>query len=316
MIDAAAISKMKNGVRIVNCARGNIINEKDLSDALKFGKVKGAAVDVYAKEPPEDWTLIDTENTVATPHLAASTEEAQIKIALEMSDVIIDFFTKDVIRNAVNVPAVDVETRKKMLPYVNLTSKVGSFQGQIAEGGIESIEITYCGNFSNFSASFLTVAYLQGLLTPILDIKVNSVNAPVIAKERGIKIKETVIRDAEDYSGLIIAKIKTSKGVISTSGTLFSDKNARIININDLNVDIVPSNGKILIINDDKPGIVGKVGAVLGDNNVNIGGMSVGRKKDGDEALTIIEVDSVVSNGIIEKLSKIQGIRKVKYVIL
>ena len=316
MINSANIAKMKDGVRIVNCARGAIINDADLSAAVTNGKIAGAALDVFVKEPPEDWSIIETPNIIATPHLAASTEEAQVKIAVEMSEVIIDFFTKGLIKNAVNIPTVDWETYKKMMPYVELASKIGSFQGQIAEGGIQEIEISYCGNLSGFNTNSLTVAYLQGILTPILDIKVNFVNAPSIAKERGIKIKEAIVHDCEDYTGLIIAKVKTDKDEMSMSGTMFSDKNPRIVNINGLNVDIIPSAGKIMIINDDKPGVVGKVGAALGDGNVNIAGMNVGRKNVGGEALTIIEVDSAVSSDAVAKLSKIPGVKKVKYVAL
>ena len=316
MINASTINKMKDGVRIINCARGPIINEKDLADAIKSGKVKGAALDVFAKEPPEDWTIIETENTVVTPHLAASTEEAQVKIAQEMSEVIIDYFTKGLIRNAVNVPTVDWETYKKMMPYVELASKIGSFQGQIAEGGIKEIEISYCGNISGFNTNSLTVAYLQGVLSPILDIKVNFVNAQLIAKERGIKIKEAIVHNCEDYAGLIVAKVTTDKGAIAMSGTMFSDKNPRIVNINGLNVDVIPQAGKIMIVNDDKPGVVGKVGATLGDSGVNIAGMNVGRQKAGGEALTIIEVDSEVSSSVVDKLSKIPGVKKAKYIAL
>ena len=137
---------MKDGVRIINCARGPIINEKDLSEAIKSGKVKAAALDVFAKEPPEDWTIVETDNVIATPHLAASTEEAQVKIAQEMSDVIIDYFTKGIIRNAVNVPTIDWETYKRMKPYIDLTEKIGLFQGQIVQGAIKEVEIKYCGN--------------------------------------------------------------------------------------------------------------------------------------------------------------------------
>ena len=316
LINASTIAKMKDGVKIINCARGPIINEKDLAEAIKSGKVKGAAIDVFAKEPPEDWTLIETENTVVTPHLAASTEEAQVKIAQEMSEVIIDYFTKGLIRNAVNVPTVDWETYKKMMPYVDLASKMGSFQGQTAEGGIKEIEISYCGNISGFNTNSLTVAYLQGLLSPILDIKVNFVNASLIAKERGIKIKEAIVHNCEDYAGLVVAKVTTDKGVTAMSGTMFSDKNPRIVNINGLNVDVIPQAGKIMIVNDDKPGVVGKVGAALGDGGVNIAGMNVGRQKAGGEALTIIEVDSEVSASVVDKLSKIPGVKKAKYIAL
>lgn len=315
MINTANIAKMKDGVRIVNCARGAIINDKDLAEGVKSGKVAGAALDVFIKEPPEDWSLIETPNIIATPHLAASTEEAQVKIAVEMSEVIIDFFTKGLIRNAVNIPTVDWETYKKMMPYVELASKIGSFQGQTVEGGIKEIEISYCGNIAAFNSNSLTVAYLQGILNPILDIKVNFVNAPSVAKERGIKIKEAIMHDCEDYAGLIVAKVKTDKGDFSMSGTMF-DKNPRIVNINGLNVDVIPEAGKIMITNDDKPGVVGKVGAMLGDNGVNIAGMNVGRQKAGGEALTIIEVDSEVSAEVIDKLSKIAGVKRAKYVAL
>lgn len=315
MINTANIKKMKDGVRIVNCARGAIINDKDLADAVKSGKVAGAALDVFTKEPPEDWSLVETPNIVATPHLAASTEEAQVKIAVEMSDVIIDFFTKGLIRNAVNIPTVDWDTYKKMMPYIELASKMGSFQGQILEGGIKEVEISYCGNIAGFNTNSLTVAYIKGLLTPILDIKVNFVNATVVAKERGIKIKEAIVHNCDDYAGLIVAKIKTDKGEVSMSGTMF-DKNPRIVNINGLAVDVSPQDGKIVIINDDKPGVVGKVGAALGDNNVNIAGMNVGRKNVGGEALTIIEVDNEVSSDVVAKLSKIPGVKKAKYVAL
>jgi len=316
MINKANIAKMKDGVSILNLARGPIVNEKDLSDAIKSGKVKGAALDVFAKEPPEDWTIVETEGVIATPHLAASTEEAQVKIAQEMSEVIIDYFTKGLIRNAVNVPTVDWETYKKMMPYIDIASKVGSFQGQTAEGGIKEVEISYCGNISSFNTNSLTVAYLQGLLTPILDIKVNFVNAPVVAKERGIKIKEAIVHNCEDYAGLILAKVTTDKGVITMSATMFSDKNPRIVNINGLNVDVIPHSGKIMIVNDDKPGVVGKVGALLGEAGVNISGMNVGRKQAGGEALTIIEVDGKVPADIVEKLSKIAGVKKAKFVSL
>ena len=316
MINKANIAKMKDGISIVNCARGAIINDKDLSEAIKSGKVKGAALDVFVKEPPEDWTIVETDGVVATPHLAASTEEAQIKIAQEMSEVIVDFFTKGLIRNAVNVPTVDWETYKKMVPYTDLASKIGSFQGQTVEGAIQEIELGYYGNFASFNTNSLTVSYLQGLLSPILDIKVNFVNAPSLAKERGIKIKEVIDHSIEDYAGLLVAKIKTDKGNNMVYGTLFGDKQPRIVNINGLSVDVVPEYGKILIMNDDKPGVVGKVGALLGDSGVNIAGMNLGRKEAGGTALTIIEVDSSISHDVVEKLSAIPGVKKVKFVAL
>ncbi|MDR3048588.1 MAG: phosphoglycerate dehydrogenase [Elusimicrobiota bacterium] len=316
MINAESIKKMKDGVRIINCARGPIINEKDLSAAIKSGKVKGAALDVFAKEPPEDWTIIETDGTITTPHLAASTEEAQVKIAQEMSDVIIDYFTKGLIRNAVNVPTVDWDTYKKMAPYIELAEKIGSFQGQTLEGGIESVELKYAGNIAAFSTNPMTVAYLQGLLSHILHTKVNLVNAAVFAKERNIKITELKDHEAADYAGLITAKIKTDAGEKQISATLFSATNPRIVNINGLNVDVIPKGAMLLVTNDDKPGVVGKLGEVLGAENINIGGMNLGRKKIGGEALIIIEVDEKISPEIEAKLLKVNGVKKAKYVAL
>jgi len=315
MINSEAIKKMKKGVCIINCARGPIINEKDLSDAIKSGHVKGAALDVFAKEPPTDWTIIDTEHVVVTPHLAASTEEAQIKIAEEMSDVIVDFFTKGLIRNAVNVPSVDWETYKKMMPYIELAEKISSFQGQIIEGGISEIEISYCGNLASFTTNPLTVAYLKGILNQILDLKVNFVNASSVAKERGIKVKEALVHDCEDFACLIVAKVITDKGEYSIAGTLF-DKNPRIVNINGLSVDIVPLGNKIFINNTDTPGVIGNIGTVIGSASINISGMNVGRKQAGHHAITVVEIDGEVSADVISKISKIAGINKVKYVIL
>ncbi|MCL2144425.1 MAG: phosphoglycerate dehydrogenase [Endomicrobia bacterium] len=316
MINTSNIAKMKDGVRIINCARGAIINDKDLAQAVRSGKVAGAALDVFVKEPPEDWSLIETGNIIATPHLAASTEEAQVKIAIEMSEVIIDFFTKGLIRNAVNVPTVDWETYKQMKPYIDLSGKIGSFAGQITEGGIKDVEISYSGNVANFNVSPLTVSFLAGLLGRILDIKVNSVNVSLMAKERGINVKEIKHSAAGDYTGLISAKIITDKAESMVSATLFGDKNAKIVKINGLSVDVAPEGGKVMIINDDKPGVVGKVGVSLGDNGINIAGMNVGRKNLGGEALTIIEVDSEVSNEVVDKLSKIAGVKKAKYIAL
>jgi D-3-phosphoglycerate dehydrogenase len=316
MINAETIKKMKKGVRIINCARGNIVDEKALSEAIKSGHVKGAAFDVWAKEPPVDWTLIETEGTVVTPHLAASTEEAQVKIAQELSDVVIDFFCKSVIRNAVNVPTLDWETYKKLEPYIILAEKIGSFQSQTVSGGITSVELEYKGDLSAFNTNPLVVAYLKGFLTPMLDLPVNSVNAPLLAKERGIKIKETKIPVGEDYASLITARVFTDKGEFSLSGTIFGHKSPRIVSMNGLNVDVLPAGNLLVVKNNDKPGIVGQIGVFLGKNNINIANMQVGRTVAGGEAITIITVDSVVAPAIVKQVSELQGVTAVTCVAL
>ena len=315
MINKENIAKMKDGVRIINCARGAIINDADLVEAVKSGKVANAALDVFVKEPPIDWTLQTTPNIITTPHLAASTEEAQVKIAIEMSSVIVDFFTKGLIRNAVNVATIDWELQKKMAPYIELADKLGAFQGQIIEGGISEIEVNYCGNIAEFKTNPLTVAYIKGLLGQILDLKINSVNALAVAKERGIAIKESIVKDCKDYAGLMLIKIKTDKGAYSIAGTLF-DKQQRIVYINGLNVDVEPTGHKVFINNTDRPGVIGILGTILGDANINIAGMNGGRKETGKEAITVLEIDGEVSSEVIAKISKIEGIIKVKNVVL
>jgi D-3-phosphoglycerate dehydrogenase / 2-oxoglutarate reductase len=316
MINAEALKKMKQGVRIVNCARGGIIDEKALSEAVKSGHVKGAAIDVFPKEPPADWTIIETDNVIVTPHLAASTEEAQLKIAVELSEVVIEFFTKGVIRNAVNVPTLDWDTFKKLEPYIILAEKIGSFQGQALEGGITEIKINYAGEINKYNTNPLMVAYLKGLLTPLLDIKVNFVNAPLLAKERGIKIVEKKEQEAEDFTSLISATVKTDKETSSVAGTLFSHKNSRIVRMNGQNVDIVPSGCMLLLTNIDRPGIVGQVGTFLGKNNINIAGMQVSRKVPGGEAITIINIDTCVSADLTKQVAAFSGVNKVKYIEL
>lgn len=315
MINKENISKMKDGVRILNCARGAIVNEADLREAVKSGKVANAALDVFEKEPPVDWSTQTTPNIITTPHLAASTEEAQVKIATEMSGVIVDFFTKGIIRNAVNVATVDWESQKKMNPYIELADRLGAFQGQIIEGGISEIEISFCGNIAEFKTNPLMVAYIKGLLNQILDLKINFVNATSVAKERGIAIKESIVKDCKDYAGLILAKVKTDKGVYSIAGTLF-DKQQRIVNINGLNVDIEPKGHKLFINNTDKPGVIGVLGTILGDASINIAGMNVGRKESGKQAITVLEIDGEVSSEVFAKISNVAGVEKVKNVVL
>jgi D-3-phosphoglycerate dehydrogenase len=316
MINSESIAKMKKGVRIINCARGGIIDSQALYEALKSGHVKSAAIDVFEKEPCTESPLFELENVVVTPHLAASTEEAQIKIAHELSGMVVDFFQKGVIRNTVNMPSMDFETYKKQKPYLDLAEKMGSFQGQIIEGGIKGINIEYAGEISGFNTSVLTLSYLKGLLTPILDIKVNFVNAQVLARERKIKVKETKSSESEDYTSLITANVKTDKGELNVSATLFAHQQPRIVNIKGLDIDIIPQGHMILLENTDRPGVIGKIGTTLGSNNINIARMQVGRKASGGEAITIVNVDGCPSKETLGEISRIDGIKKVKLVQL
>ena len=316
MINKNTIAKMKDGVRIINCARGGIINEQDLCDALKSGKVKTAALDVFEKEPPTDTKLLELDNVIATPHLGASTEEAQIKIAEELSQMVIDYFERSIIRNAVNIPSVDSETFRLLQPYIDLIEKIGLMQGQVIEGGVKEINVEYSGEVANMNVLLLTSTYLKGFLAPILDIKINFVNASYIAKERGIKIKEIKNPDNGDYVSLISITVITDKMELNVKGTMFSHNNPRVVAINGLDVDILPAGNMIMIENEDKPGVIGQVGTILGENKINIASMQVGRKKVSGGAITIVTVDSKPEEAVMSKLSRINGVSKVKMIVL
>jgi D-3-phosphoglycerate dehydrogenase len=239
-----------------------------------------------------------------------------VKIATEMSDVIVDFFTKGVIRNAVNVPTLDWDTYKQLEPYIILAEKIGAFQSQVIQGGIVEAELQYAGTLSSVNTTPLLVAFLKGLLAPMLDIKVNFVNAPVLARERGIKVKETKIQQTEDYAALVTAKIRTDKEELVISGTIFGANNARIVWFGGRNVDIVPQGCVLLIKHTDKPGMIGNIGTLLGKSNINIAEMQVGRKSQGGEAVTIVNVDSCVPAEILEQIKALPNVSRVSHVSL
>lgn len=230
--------------------------------------------------------------------------------------MVIDFFQKGVIRNSVNLPSVDFETYQKQKPYLDLLEKTGSFQGQTIEGGIKEINLTYAGEISGLGTTVLTMAYLKGLLTPILGPKVNLVNAEVIAKERGIKILKSKSNQSEDYTSLFNAVIKTDKSTLTISSTLFSHQKPRIVNINGLDIDIAPQGCMLLLENIDRPGVIGKTGTVLAAENINIASMQVGRRSMGGEVITVVTVDEALSRDVLEKISRIDGVSKVKFVQL
>ncbi len=315
LINKENIAKMKDGVYIVNCARGGIVNEEDLYEALKSGKVQAAALDVFEKEPPASTKLFELDNIVVTPHLGASTEEAQIKIAQEVSSMLIDFFVNGVIRNAVNIPALDKKSYEKIEPYIELLEKMGKFQSYIISGGIKEIYIQYIGNiFQQVNTYILTSAYVKSFLSNMIDLPINYVNALTIAKERGIAIKETKIPEGKEYREYINVQVNDGKSLTSISGVVFAQKDYRIVEINGIDSDIEPEGDVILVFNDDKPGIIGKIGTLLGEQNINIARMFVVRKSIGGEAMTFVNVDSDISQEIIKKLTAIAGIKTVKFI--
>ncbi|MBI2119444.1 MAG: phosphoglycerate dehydrogenase [Elusimicrobia bacterium] len=312
IINQKTIALMKPDARLINCARGELIDEPSLISALELKKIKGAALDVFTKEPLENSPFFGLENVILTPHLGASTEEAQIKVAKELSDSVKEFFEKGLIRNAVNVPSLDIENLEKVSPYIALAENLGKFIFQIAKGGIEEIKITFSGDFSSAVSHLLAITVVRGvLLSAIGKAEVNWVNALPIAKERGIRVEEIVVSEVEDYTNLMTVQVKTALQTRSVSGSILTKGIPRIVRIDDLPVDVIPSGHLLVLTNIDRPGVVGFIGTLLGQNQINIAEFQVGRRSQGGEAVSILNIDSQVSQEVIKKIGEFSGITSV-----
>lgn len=316
LINANTISTMKNGVRIINCARGGIINEQDLYEALKSGKVAGAALDVFEKEPPDGNPLLTLDNLICTPHLGASTEEAQENVALAVAEQIADYLVHGTIRNAVNFPSIPNDQIPRLQPYITLAEKLGSFASQMFAGGAKEIVVEYHGDAATVNTAPVTIAALKGYLTPILLETVNFVNAPFIAKERGIEVKEVKSSEAGDYQSMIALRIKSKDKEIYLAGTLFSKKDPRVILIDGFKVEIVPDDVLLLIYNNDKPGVIGNIGNTLGKNNINIARMHFGRESAGGMAISVVSIDATPSAEVLDEIRKLPNILSVRQISL
>jgi len=317
LINKDVMAKMKYGICIVNCARGGIINENDLYEMLKSGKIAAAALDVFEKEPTTSSPLFELDNVIVTPHLGASTEEAQVKIAKEVADMLIDFFVNGMIRNAVNIPSIDKETYKKLAPYITLLEKIGVLQSKLLEGAAKEIYIQYVGPiFQQLNTYILTSAYVKKFLSNFVDIELNYVNAQIVAKERGIMIKEIKVAEGREYKEYVSIIVKSAKQESSVSAIVVNENNCRIVEINGMDCDVEPEGKIIVLSNIDKPGIIGKVGTILGEHNINIAKMFVARKSVGGEAVTFINVDNELSSELLEKIKQISGVKEVKFVNL
>lgn len=312
IINEDAISKMKPDARLINCARGSLIDEVALLNALKSKKIKGAALDVYSAEPPTFKELFEIENAVFTPHLGASTEEAQSKVAIDVAISLKEYFEKGMIRNAVNMPSVDPEMLQKISPYLNLSEKLGRFLSQITEGGIQEIKTEFLGDFSSAMMNLLSLSVVKGVFSTALEEKeVNWVNALPFAKERGVRIEHSSVSGAADFTTLISVQIKTDRQIRSVSGTIFSRGKAKIVEIDDLSVDVSPEGHLLVLTNADQPGVVGFVGTVLGEKKINIAQFQVGRKSAGGEAVSILNVDSPIPEDVIKKIRDFRSIKNI-----
>ena len=311
ILSADAIAKTKKGVRIINCARGGLIDEAALKAALDSGHVAGAALDVFAVEPAKENILFGNEKVVATPHLGASTNEAQENVALQVAEQISDYLLTGAITNALNMPSISAAEAQKVGPWISLAAKLGSFAGQLTGTSLTAVEIIYEGTASALNTRALTQAALSGLLRPMLS-EVNMVNAPVIAKERGIKVSETR-RDRqgiyEGYIKIVVTMGDTSRRV---AGTVFSDGRPRLIQIKDINLDSGFAPHMLYVVNEDKPGFIGKLGTILGEAKVNIANFTLGRSAPGQDAICLVEVDGQVPDSAIAAITQLPQVRMAK----
>lgn len=288
------LASCKHGVRVINCARGGIIDEVALLAGLESGQVAGAALDVFEDEPPAaDSALIAHAHVVCTPHLAASTLEAQSNVALQVAEQVRDVLVSGVIRHAVNVPSIEPEAYEKLRPYLDLAERLGQMQGQLAEGSLERITIEYRGEVTAQATSPLTSAVLKGVMeTFATDGSVNLVNAPVVAQERGIRVDELKSSAPEDYASLVTVIVEAGGQRRVLSGTLFGRRDPRVVRLDQYDIDAAPDGNMLFYLNDDIPGIIGRIGSIMGGHNVNIARMSCGRQQVGGSALTVVNVDS------------------------
>jgi D-3-phosphoglycerate dehydrogenase len=305
VINAAAFAKMKQGVYIVNCARGGIVSEKDLYDALVSGKVAGAALDVFEEEPTKNAALIALDSVICTPHLGASTDEAQINVAIAVAEQIVAYLTTGEIKGAVNFPSVSAELLAVIRPYLNLAEKLGKFEAQLVSGGIKEVIVEYSGEILNYNVAPITISLLKGLLTPILNESVNYINAPLIAKERGIKVVEVKSSEVKDYTSMISLTIKTAKGDATAAGTIFGRQEPRIVRINKFTVEVIPEGRMFVMFNEDKPGVIGNLGTTLGASGVNISRLHLSREQVDGQAMVVLSTDSSASADVIEKLRRL-----------
>lgn len=311
IISAEAIAKTKKGVRIINCARGGLVDEVALAEGLKSGHVAGAALDVFAEEPAKDNPLFDLPNVICTPHLGASTTEAQENVAVQVAEQLSAYLVSGEITNALNFPSISAEEAPKLTPFVKLAEILGTFAGQLTESGIKGIRITYEGDVAQLNTKPMTAAALMGVLKPLLG-DVNMVSAPILAKDRGIEL-ETVIREEQaTYDTLIDLTVITERQERSVSGTLFAGAHPRIVSVKGITLDAEPTGHMLYITNEDKPGFIGRLGTLLGELRVNIANFNLGRVKEGGDAIALLSIDSALREDELKRIVALEGVKQAK----
>lgn len=311
IINKNSIAKMKKGARIINCARGGIVNEKDLKDALDSGHIAGAALDVFEKEPATENILFGHPAVVCTPHLGASTTEAQVNVAIQVAEQMSAFLLHGAVSNAINMPSISAEEAPGLRPYMKLCDQLGSFAGQIAEHAIKKIEIEYLGDVTKLNVKPLTAMALASLLKPALD-NVNMVNAPQVAKARSITVSETKTESCVEFHTAVRITVTTENTTRDVMGTLFAGRDPRIIRIEGVPVEASLSSHMLYLRNDDKPGLIGSVGSALGAAGQNIADFRLGRVERDGSAVALISLDAPVPDAVIEKIKALPQVKKLR----
>ncbi len=311
ILGAEALAATRKGVRIINCARGGLVDEKALRAALDSGHVAGAAFDVFSEEPATANTLFGHPNVVCTPHLGAATTEAQENVALQIAEQMSDYLLRGAIANAVNFPSITAEEAPRLRPFIALAEKLGSFAGQLTETGISKVQIACEGEVAEMNTRAITCAAIAGLLRPMLE-GVNFVSAPAIAKERGIAVEETKREGECDYESLVTVTVTTERMTRGVSGTVFADGRPRIVNVKGIRMDAEFGASMLYITNLDKPGFIGRFSSLLGEAGINIATFHLGREAPGGNAVALIEVDGAVPPDVLAKLQALPLVRQAK----
>lgn len=316
LIGAEELAMMKDGVRLVNCARGGLIDEEALYQALLSGKVAGAALDVFEHEPPHESPLLKLPQVIATPHLGASTREAQVNVAVQVAEQVVLALRGEPVVSAVNMPAMPPEVISGIKPFFPLMRLLGGFYIQLYGGRLEEIELYYGGAVAEYPVAPLTTACLIGLFSHILGDQVNFVNAPHIARSRGIRVRESVSKNIENFTNLVLLTVMAGGKKHTIAGTLFNRTDMRIVRIGDYRIEVVPSPYMLLCTYIDKPGVIGRVGTFLGNNHINIAGMQVGRRSAGGEAMMALQVDEQITPELLRRLAQLEGVLTARFVHL
>ncbi|UYN93428.1 MAG: phosphoglycerate dehydrogenase [Enhydrobacter sp.] len=311
ILSRANLMKTKKGVRIVNCARGGLVDELAVRDLLISGHIAGAGFDVFTEEPARQNVLFGAPNLVCTPHLGASTVEAQENVALQVAEQMADYLLTGAIVNSLNMPNVSAEDAPRLAPYLNLAEKLGSFAGQLTDTEIKAVSIEYEGDVAALNVKPLTQVALMGVLRPQLE-QVNMVNAPVIARERGIEVAEVKHERPSDYHSMIRLSVTTDKYTRSVTGTLFGGRHPRMVEIKGIAIEAEFAPHMLYITNDDKPGFIGRLGSILGEHKVNIATFHLGRDKPGGSAIALVQVDQPISPELLERIAALEGVVQAK----